>query len=109
MPPRSGSAHSECLGQAGLAEDGIGGMPARDADGDREISLRDRAMPDFVAAFALAHQSALRRAQQIAQRAVELWGHSGNRFGFAQCGDLQEQASGIDLGMIVRQQVECHR
>jgi hypothetical protein len=40
----------------------------------------------------LPHEDAAGVAQQVPQRAVELRRHSDrSRFGFAQCGDLQEQ------------------
>jgi hypothetical protein len=46
----------------------------------------------LVAAAALPHEDAAGVAQQVPQRAVELRRHSDrSRFGFAQCGDLQEQ------------------
>ena len=63
-----------------------------------------------MAAFSLSNGRAARRTQQVAQSAVELRRHSrSRRFGLAQCGDLQEQRSGIDVGMIVGQEVERHR
>jgi hypothetical protein len=37
-------AGSKRLGQSGLAQDGIGGVAARDADRHREIPLGDRAV-----------------------------------------------------------------
>ena len=57
---RDRTAGSERLGQTRLAQNGISGVPARDADGHGEVSLRDRAAPDFVAAFALANERCIR-------------------------------------------------
>ena len=58
----------------------------------------------LVATTSLPDEGAAGGAQQVPQRAVELRRHSDRgRFGFAQCGDLQEQRSGIDVRMIVRQ------
>jgi hypothetical protein len=57
---------SKRFGQARLAQDGVGGVPARDADRHREIPFRDRAMPDFVTALALPNQRASCSAQQVA-------------------------------------------
>lgn len=92
---RSGLARcrrsSKRLRQTGLAKDGIGGVAARNADGYGEVLLRDRAVPDFVAAFALPDEDATRGPQQVTQGPVELRRHLGcGRLGFAQCGDLQE-------------------
>lgn len=85
-------------------------MATRNADRHREVSPGERAALDLVAAAALPHEGAAGGAQQVPQRAVELRRHSDHgRFGFAQCGDLQEQRSGIDPRMIVRQEVERHR
>jgi len=54
-----------------------------------EISSRDRAVPDLMAAAALPNESAARRAQQLPQLAIKLRRHSGQRLlGFAQRGDL---------------------
>ena len=61
--------------QAGLTQDGVGGVAARNADGHRKISLRDRAVPDLVAAAPLSDQRTTGRAQQITQRAIELRRH----------------------------------
>lgn len=103
-------AGSERLGQSRLAQNGVGGVAARDADGHREIPLGDRAVPDFVAALALPDERAARFTQQIAQRPIELRRHSGcRRLGFAQSGDLQKQGCWIDAWVIVGQQVERHR
>jgi len=88
----AGRARSKRLRQSRLAQDGIGGMAARNADRHGEIPLGDRAMPDFMAALALPDQSAAGGAQQVAQGPIELRGHSGRGgLGFAQRGDLQEQ------------------
>jgi hypothetical protein len=44
-----------------------------------------------VAALSLPDQRAARGAQQVTQRLVELWSHSGAGWlGFAQRGDLEE-------------------
>jgi len=56
-----------------------------------EISSRDRAVPDLMAAAALPNESAARRAQQLPQLAIKLRRHSGQRLlGFAQRSDLNE-------------------
>jgi len=66
---------SERLRQPGLAQNRICGVAARNPDGNGEIPLRDRAMPDLVAAPALPHQSASGGAQLFSQRAIKLWSH----------------------------------
>ena len=71
--------HSKRLRQAGLAQDSVGGMTTENADRHREISLRDRAMPDFMAAAALPDQTTTSGAQQIPQRPVELRRHVRRR------------------------------
>ena len=82
---------SKRLGQTRLTKDCIGSVATRNADRHGEISFRDRAMPNFVAAVALPHENATRGTQQIAQRLIKLRRHSGcGRLGFAQRGDLQE-------------------
>ena len=84
-------------------------MTAWNSDRHREVSLGDRATPDFVAALALADEIAPCGAQKVAQRFVELRRHlRGGGFRFAERRDLQKQISGIDLGMIVGQQIERH-
>ena len=81
--------YSERLGQARLTQDSIGGVTAGNTDGHSEIPLRDRAVPDFVAALALPDERASRRTQQLPQSAVELRSHSGGgRFGFPERCDL---------------------
>jgi hypothetical protein len=78
------SANSERLGKSGLTQDSVRGVTAGNADRYREVSLRDRAVSDFVAASALPNQSTTCGAQQIPQRAIELRRHSArSRFGFA--------------------------
>src|SRR5580704_6803643 len=67
--------YSKGFRQPCLPENGIGGVTARDADRDWKIALRDRAIPDFVAPFALAHERTTSRSQQIPQSAVELRRH----------------------------------
>jgi len=82
-------------------------MPTDDPDRHRKAALGDRAVPDFMAAAALADQGAASGAQQVAQCTVELWRHSGcNGLGFAQRSNLQEQRARIDVRVIVRQQVD---
>jgi hypothetical protein len=54
------------LRQPGLAQDGISSVATGNIDGHRKISLRDRAVPDFVATAALADQRATGGAQQLA-------------------------------------------
>jgi hypothetical protein len=66
---------SKRLGQPGLPQDRIRGVSARNTHRHCEIPFRDRAAPDFVAAFALPNESATGRAQQLPQRAVELRRH----------------------------------
>jgi isochorismate hydrolase len=51
-------AVSERLGQAGLTQDSIGGVSAGIPIGTAKVSPRDRAIPDFMAAAALADQAA---------------------------------------------------
>ena len=51
-------ASSKRLRQAGLPKNGVGGVPARNAHRHREISLGYRAVPDFMAAFALPDEQA---------------------------------------------------
>jgi hypothetical protein len=51
-----------------LPENGIGGMTARDADRDWKIALRDRAIPDFVAAFVGARKNNQPLATNPAER-----------------------------------------
>jgi hypothetical protein len=100
---------SKCFRQSGLAKNCVRGVAAWDADRHGEVPLGDRAVPDFVAAFALPHEHTTCIAQQIAQRTVELRSHSGgDRFGFFQRRDLKEQIGGIDAGVVVRQQIERH-
>ncbi len=101
---------SKRLRQSGLSQDRVGGVAAGDADGHGKIPLRDRAMPDFVAATSLPDQRAAGGAQQIPQGAIELRRHSARgRFGFAQRSDLQKQRFRSDVGVIVWQQIERHR
>jgi hypothetical protein len=64
-------------------------MSARNPERDREISLGDWAVPDFVAALSLTNDRAPRGAKQLSESAVELWSHlDGSRFCFAQGRDL---------------------
>jgi hypothetical protein len=58
-----------------LAQNGIGCVATWDADWDGKVSLRDRAVPDFVTAFALANQRTAGAPQKVAQRSVKLRGH----------------------------------
>ena len=83
-------------------------MPARDADRNGEIPLRDRAAPDFVAAPALPHERTPGGAQQVTQRPVEGRRHS-RRLRFAQSVNLNENRIGIDARMIVWREVEGHQ
>src|SRR5260370_29966771 len=53
-----GYARSKPLGQPRLTQNGMGGVAAGNADGHREIPLRDGAVPDFVAAAAPPDQRA---------------------------------------------------
>jgi hypothetical protein len=100
----------ECLGQSGLTLDGVGGVTAGNADRHCKVSLRDGAVPDFVAAASLPDQRAAGGAQQIPQRPIELRSHSArDRVCFAQRGDLEEQRFRRDIRVIVRQQIERHR
>lgn len=88
--------------EAGLAQDCVGGMTARDADRHREIATRDRAVPDFVAPFALPDEGAARGAQERAKLSIELRRHSRSGwFGFSKGRNLQEERSRVDIGMIV--------
>lgn len=81
-------------------------MAAYDTERHGKVSAGDGAAPDFVAALTLARERALRRAQKLAQRPVELRSHSGDRgLGFAQGGELQIERGGIDPGMVVGQHV----
>lgn len=106
---RQSSLRLKCVGKASLTQDGIGSVPTGNANGHREISLGDRAVPDFVTALALPYHSTTRRSQKIPQRPVELRRHSSaQRLGFAQGGDLQKQISRVETRMIVRQQIERH-
>jgi hypothetical protein len=63
---------SKRLGQSGLAQYGVGGVAAGNPNGHREIPLRDRAVPNFVAATPLPDQCTTSGAQQFTQQAVEL-------------------------------------
>jgi hypothetical protein len=54
---------SKPLRQSGLLQDRIGQGPVVDIRRNRERSVRDRAEPDFVAAFAFALEAATGRAQ----------------------------------------------
>lgn len=102
-------SRSKRLRQSRLAKDRIRRMAAWNADGNWKVGFRDRALPDFMAAFALANQVTSARGQQLAQLLVELRRHLRcRRFGFAQGGDLKEQRCRINARMIVRQQVERH-
>ena len=73
-----GRKNSERLRQSGLAQNGVGGVAARDADRHREVSSGDRAVPDFVAALALSNHGAAGSAQQVPQRPVKLRRHSAH-------------------------------
>src|SRR6185437_9116820 len=53
---------SKSLRQSGLTQNCIGGVAARNAQGDRKIPPGNRAVPDFMAALALPHQGAARGA-----------------------------------------------
>jgi len=59
-------AVSERLRQARLAQDGVGGVAAGDADRDRKIPFGGRAVPGLVAAFALPDESAAGSASRSA-------------------------------------------
>src|SRR5665213_1532944 len=63
---------SKGLRQSGLTEDCIGGVTARDSERHWKISLRYRAVPDFVTALPLTHQRAAGCTQQVTQGAVAI-------------------------------------
>src|SRR5262245_33093974 len=64
--------------QAGLLENRIGRNSIDDIRRYRKMPARDRAVPDFVTAFALAHESAARISQSLGQLAVQRTGHDGS-------------------------------
>ena len=84
------------LSAIGLSEDGIGGMPAGNADGDRKIPFRDGTVPDFVTALALAHEYTVGRAQHLPQKPVEAVPSGGGGFRFAQSRELKKERRRID-------------
>jgi hypothetical protein len=85
-----------------MPQHGIRGMSARNPERDREISLSDRAAPDFVAALSPTNDCASRSAKQLSERAVELWSHlDDSTLSFAQRRNLQINRGRFDAGMIV--------
>ena len=105
----NGGVRSKRLRQPRLPQNCIRRMTARDADRHGKILICDWAMPDFMAALALADEDTARRFQQVPQRAVELRGHSGcGGFGFAKRRDLQIKRSGVRVRVIVGKKIERH-
>lgn len=82
---RPSSLHlSKRLGQSGLPQDRIRCVAAGDSDRYGEVSLRDRTMPDLMAAAALPDQRAAGGPQQFPQQPIERRRHSDDRgLGFA--------------------------
>src|SRR5580765_7580673 len=66
---------SKGLGKTRLAKDSVGSVTTRDADRDREVSLGDRAMPDFVTAAPLSDKPATGGSEQLAKGTIELRRH----------------------------------
>jgi hypothetical protein len=98
------------LREPSLPQNGIRCVPTRNPDRHGEISSGDRAMPDLMAALALADKSTPGSTRQIPKSAIELRGHSGgHELGFAQSGDLQINRRRVDARMVVRKKVEHHR
>jgi hypothetical protein len=78
----------ERLGQPGLAQDGVGGVAARNADGYREVSLSDRAVPDFVAALPC-------------RTSVQPTARSKSRSGRSNCGTIQATAGSASRSAVI--------
>ena len=103
------STNSERLRQTSLTQNGIRRMPTRNVYWHSKALLRDRAMPDFVASFALPYECAARRSKEVAKRAVKLRSHlRRSPLCFAQRGDLDEHRFRIGFWVVVAQQVKRH-
>ena len=66
---------SEGLGEAGLTQNGVGRVTARDTDRHGEASLRNRALPDYVAAASLADQRTTGFPKKLPEFPIELRRH----------------------------------
>ena len=53
------------FGKTGLSQDGVGGVSTWNADRTAKFRPRDRAVPNFMAAFALAHHGATCGTQEL--------------------------------------------
>lgn len=105
----NGWIRSKRFRQAGLPQDCICGMPTGDSDRHDKVAPRNRALPDFVTAPALPDKRASRLSQQISQQPIERRRHSGRRRScFAQGRNLDENRGRIDIGKVVRRQIERH-